>query len=820
MSVPNQTPYIIYNANGLTTVFPFEFYVINAGDIQVTVNGTVVTSGYSVSGVGNAGGGDVVFVTPPASGAAVMLERVVPTYRLTDYQDNGDLLADTVNKDFDRLWMAIQRSFIYLGLALRRPLLGGPYDAQGYRIEKGADPVNLQDFATKNYVDNVSLVRALRVPESQVSVLPPASQRANQLLAFNASGQPITVLPPSGSASDVLIELAKPTGAGLIGILPQGDLQDAIPEFYVDQFGANPTGATSSTAAVNAALAAINSVVDSPLNKDPSIPYAKLVFGKGVYKLKDVLIKSGVCYEGQDGYATRIEPEDGSTSGFCFVTYGTEAYTTGREGKRMFRALFKNLVIGYDLQRIYATPIPANNIGGIQIKYASYVNMENILFNSLDGIALSLGEVWDAYFKEIRMLWCGNTRNSASIKYSLQIYGAEAVDTGSDTLRFDFLHIENTPAGFYIGPRSTNITFNYPKFEMGKGGGDVSCIIAGVDGLTMNNPQLSWSIPSIPMIDMLATNSSADTNQNNNGNLNSNNNRRVILNNPLFGNSQNNIGWFIRNGSDRDSLVIDGGSSINVRYTATGKNVRFKGHKWVTCYGTFYSEGDFIVEDCEVVKHRAPYTGSPGGSNPISIMTFTGPNNRLQNTRFWVPYGLSTDSNVCVTTNSSSELFAIDNEFVGTWGTGFQFGSDANARRARGNRLLNGANFGSLFGTFPEYGSLPSKRLSSTGGTSSAIATIAVDASAPISSFIGGATMFVVRAKNASGTYIGAGVFLTDPQATVIEIGDIGGRFSVNGGGVSGDGQIWIQQSAGNISIVNRTTTSISLSLVSIMAEF
>jgi hypothetical protein len=37
MSVPNQTPYIIYNANGLTTVFPFEFYIINSGDIQVTL---------------------------------------------------------------------------------------------------------------------------------------------------------------------------------------------------------------------------------------------------------------------------------------------------------------------------------------------------------------------------------------------------------------------------------------------------------------------------------------------------------------------------------------------------------------------------------------------------------------------------------------------------------------------------------------------------------------------------------------------------------------------------------------------------------------
>lgn len=217
MSVPNQTPYIIYNANGLTTVFPFEFYIINASDIQVSLNGEVITSGYSVSGVGNIGGGDIIFLTPPANGTVVMLERVVPTYRLTDYQDNGDLLADTVNKDFDRLWMAIQRSFIYLGLALRRPLFGGPFNAEGYRIEKLSDPINDQDAATKKYVETVSLARTLRVPESTVQPVPSTAERANKLLAFNANGDPITVLPASGSASDVMIELAKPTGASRIG---------------------------------------------------------------------------------------------------------------------------------------------------------------------------------------------------------------------------------------------------------------------------------------------------------------------------------------------------------------------------------------------------------------------------------------------------------------------------------------------------------------------------------------------------------------------------------------------------------------------------
>ncbi|PXH40803.1 phage tail fiber domain-containing protein, partial [Klebsiella pneumoniae] len=241
MSVPNQTPYNIYTANGLSTVFAYEFYLISASDIQVTINGSEVSSGYTVSGVGNTRGGEVTFLTAPANGATVIFERVTPTYRLTDYQDNGDLLADTVNKDFDRLWMAIQRAFIYLGVALTRPLFGGgPFNANGYRIANLADPINNQDAVTKGYADNLyqgaishsdnNFKRTLRVPESEVVMLPGISGRRKKILAFNDTGNPIAVLPESGSAADVLIQLASSelSGGTLVQLKEQINVQDAL----------------------------------------------------------------------------------------------------------------------------------------------------------------------------------------------------------------------------------------------------------------------------------------------------------------------------------------------------------------------------------------------------------------------------------------------------------------------------------------------------------------------------------------------------------------------------------------------------------------
>lgn len=111
MSVTAQTPYNGYTANGVTTVFPYGFLLLDTDDLVVTVDGVVktLTTDYTVSGLSNPSGGNVTFLAAPANGAKVLLSRLLTIQRLTDYQDNGDLYAETVNNDFDRIWMALQQ---------------------------------------------------------------------------------------------------------------------------------------------------------------------------------------------------------------------------------------------------------------------------------------------------------------------------------------------------------------------------------------------------------------------------------------------------------------------------------------------------------------------------------------------------------------------------------------------------------------------------------------------------------------------------------------------------------------------------------------
>ncbi len=121
MAVGSGVPYNAYTGNGVTTVFAYGFTLLNEDDLLVTINGTV-TSSYTVSGVGVAAGGSITFSSAPANGAAVLLQRVIQLVRDAEYQTDGDLQANTLNADFDRLWIAVQQNAAIAERSIRAPV--------------------------------------------------------------------------------------------------------------------------------------------------------------------------------------------------------------------------------------------------------------------------------------------------------------------------------------------------------------------------------------------------------------------------------------------------------------------------------------------------------------------------------------------------------------------------------------------------------------------------------------------------------------------------------------------------------------------------
>ncbi|HBR0868518.1 TPA: hypothetical protein R4169_000648 [Klebsiella pneumoniae] len=249
MTVSTEVDHNDYTGNGVTTSFPYTFRIFKKSDLTVQVadlneNITVLTldTDYSVTRAGTYSGGNVVLMSPLANGWQISISRDLPVTQETDLRNQGKFFAEVHEDAFDKLTMLIQQCFSFLRLALRKPsFIANYYDALNNRIRNLRDPSQAQDAATKNYVDgqinNTNLawqagdeilnqkidnnfLRTIRIPESSVKILPTITGRKNKIMAFDDIGDPIAVLPESGSAADVLIELAASDGIKLIGQCP------------------------------------------------------------------------------------------------------------------------------------------------------------------------------------------------------------------------------------------------------------------------------------------------------------------------------------------------------------------------------------------------------------------------------------------------------------------------------------------------------------------------------------------------------------------------------------------------------------------------
>lgn len=99
-----------YTATSGQTVFAYTFRILTEGEIKVYDDGTLqtLTTHYTVSGVGTAGGGNITFVTGVTLNNTVILLRDTPDTQSTDYTVSGIFPAESHEQALDKLTMKAQ----------------------------------------------------------------------------------------------------------------------------------------------------------------------------------------------------------------------------------------------------------------------------------------------------------------------------------------------------------------------------------------------------------------------------------------------------------------------------------------------------------------------------------------------------------------------------------------------------------------------------------------------------------------------------------------------------------------------------------------
>jgi hypothetical protein len=118
-----------YSGNGSTTVFAYDFKVLDEDHLVVTLTSALgvettqtITTHYTVSGVGVEGGGNITMVTAPASGTTLTVTRDVPITQLIDLQNRGGVQPATLETAYDKLTQIAQDNAEFLARVPRFPV--------------------------------------------------------------------------------------------------------------------------------------------------------------------------------------------------------------------------------------------------------------------------------------------------------------------------------------------------------------------------------------------------------------------------------------------------------------------------------------------------------------------------------------------------------------------------------------------------------------------------------------------------------------------------------------------------------------------------
>jgi hypothetical protein len=126
MTVSSSTNRASYSGNGSLTTFAYGFKIFDQGDLTVILraaNGTetvqTITTHYTVTGVGSASGGNVVFGSAPASGVTVVILREMDLDQGLDLVPNDPFPAQSLENSLDKLTFMVQQHDEQLGRAIK-----------------------------------------------------------------------------------------------------------------------------------------------------------------------------------------------------------------------------------------------------------------------------------------------------------------------------------------------------------------------------------------------------------------------------------------------------------------------------------------------------------------------------------------------------------------------------------------------------------------------------------------------------------------------------------------------------------------------------
>jgi len=116
MTVSTDLIKVSYSGDDSTTVFAYTFKVFDEDDLVVIIrdaNGVettkTITTDYTVSGVGNANGGNVTMLTAPASTETLLILREQPITHGLDLVPNDPFPADSIEEALDKLVFMMQQ---------------------------------------------------------------------------------------------------------------------------------------------------------------------------------------------------------------------------------------------------------------------------------------------------------------------------------------------------------------------------------------------------------------------------------------------------------------------------------------------------------------------------------------------------------------------------------------------------------------------------------------------------------------------------------------------------------------------------------------